>query len=80
MPTMLRHARPDRIGGNPNSPRAYTRGVCVQCVAGAMTAGVAATGMRAWLATRLSPRLRRALTWALIVGGVLAAGVFAPTA
>jgi hypothetical protein len=57
--------------------------MCMQCMAGAMTAGVAATGARAWMAARwghlLTPRRKRALTGVLVVGGVLAAGVIAPT-
>ena len=44
-----------------------------------MTAGAAATGARAWLATRLTPRAKRAVTGALVVGGVLAAGIVGPT-
>lgn len=57
--------------------------MCVQCIAGAMTAGAAATGVRAWLVVHagawLTPRRKRALTGALMVGGVLAAGVVGPT-
>jgi hypothetical protein len=57
--------------------------MCVQCIAGAMTAGAAATGARAWLAAKagpwMTPRRTRALTAALITGGVLAAGVVGPT-
>jgi hypothetical protein len=56
--------------------------MCVQCLAGAMTAGAAATGMRAWLAAhaghRLTARRKRALTVVLIVAGVLGAGVVGP--
>lgn len=45
----------------------------MQCMMGAMTAGAGATGMRAWLAGRLSrPALKRA-TIALLTIGVLAA-------
>ncbi|MCU0258000.1 MAG: hypothetical protein MUC84_07145 [Solirubrobacteraceae bacterium] len=44
--------------------------MCMQCMAGAMTAGAAATGMRAWLAARaprvLTPRRMRAATVALL--------------
>jgi hypothetical protein len=57
--------------------------MCMQCVAGAMTAGAAATGSRAWIAVRfahlLTPRRKRALTGVLIAAGVLAAGVVGPT-
>jgi hypothetical protein len=58
--------------------------MCVQCVAGAMTAGAAATGVRVWLAARggrrwLTPARSRALTAVLVVAGVLAAGVVGPT-
>jgi hypothetical protein len=57
--------------------------MCMQCMAGAMTAGVAATGVRAWVGARwghvLTPRRKRAFTAALIACGVLAAGVVGPT-
>jgi phage tail sheath protein FI len=57
--------------------------MCVQCIAGAMTAGAAATGLRAWVVARagawLTPGRKRAITGALVVGGVLAAGVVGPT-
>jgi hypothetical protein len=57
--------------------------MCMQCMAGAMTAGVAATGARAWFGARfghlLTPRRRRAVTAVLIAGGVLAAGAVGPT-
>jgi hypothetical protein len=57
--------------------------MCVQCIAGAMTAGVAATGVRAWLGARagawLTPARKRVITGVLVVGGVLAAGVVGPT-
>lgn len=56
--------------------------MCMQCMAGAMSAGAAATGMRAWLVARaprwLTPRRRRALTGALLAGGVIAAGAIGP--
>jgi hypothetical protein len=53
--------------------------MCMQCMATAMTAGAAATGMRAWLASRkpdwMTPlRLRRA-TAVLLGLAVLAAGL-----
>lgn len=55
----------------------------MQCVAGAMTAGVAVTGSRAWLFARagawLTPGRKRALTGVLLAGGILAAGIVAPT-
>jgi hypothetical protein len=57
--------------------------MCMQCIAGAMTAGAAATGARAWLAAHaghwLTPRRKRAATIVLVVGGVLSAGVVGPT-
>jgi hypothetical protein len=57
--------------------------MCMQCVAGAMTAGAAATGSRAWLVARaglwLTPGRKRAMTIALIAAGVLAGGVVGPT-
>jgi hypothetical protein len=57
--------------------------MCMQCIAGAMTAGAAASGSRAWLglhaARWLTPRRKRALTAVLVVGGVLASGVVGPT-
>jgi hypothetical protein len=56
----------------------------MQCIAGAMTAGAAASGSRAWLGVHaaqwLTPRRRRAVTVVLVVGGVLAGGVIGPTA
>lgn len=52
--------------------------MCMQCMASAMTAGAAATGIRAWLATHspawMSPRRLKALTAAILVLGVFAAG------
>jgi hypothetical protein len=57
--------------------------MCVQCIAGAMAAGAAATGTRAWIVAHagawLTARRKRALTGVLVVGGVLAAGVVGPT-
>lgn len=50
--------------------------MCVQCMAGAMTATAGAAGIRAWLATRafgwLTPRRLRAITFALIGAALLA--------
>jgi len=58
-------------------------GMCVQCIAGAMTAGATATGARAWLIARyghlLTPRRKRAITGLLLTTGVLAAGLAGPT-
>lgn len=55
--------------------------MCMQCMSGAVAAGAAATGMRAWLVARspawLTAGRRRALTIALIAAGVLAAGIVA---
>jgi hypothetical protein len=53
--------------------------MCMQCMAGAMTAGAAATGTRAYVAARRpswlsSVRLKR-LTVCLLVVGVIGAGV-----
>lgn len=56
----------------------------MQCMIGAMSAGGAATGLRAWLVARapcwLTPARQRLLTRALLVLGVLAAGVIGPSA
>jgi hypothetical protein len=55
----------------------------MQCVAGAMAAGAAASGSRWWLVARfreaLTPGRRKALSAVLIVAGVLAAGAVGPT-
>jgi hypothetical protein len=55
----------------------------MQCMAGAMTAGAAATGARAWLGTRyghlLTPRRKRVATGVLIAAGLVAAGAIGPT-
>jgi hypothetical protein len=52
--------------------------MCIQCMASAMTAGAAATGMRAWLATRspswMTARRLKLATAALLAAGVLASG------
>jgi len=57
--------------------------MCIQCMAGAMFAGAAATGSRWWLVARfrsaLTPRRRKALSFALISAGVLAGGLIGPT-
>jgi hypothetical protein len=57
--------------------------VCVQCVAGAMAAGAAATGSRWWLVARfrdaLTPGRKKALSALLITAGVLAGGMIGPT-
>lgn len=53
--------------------------MCTQCAAAAMSAGVAATGARWWVVAalrgRVSDRVVRSLTVALLTAGVLAAGV-----
>ena len=53
--------------------------MCAQCAMGAMTAGAAATWMRAWIVARapawLTTRRRGVLTGTLLAGGVLAAGL-----
>lgn len=50
----------------------------MQCMATAMTAGAATTGMRAWLASRsphwMTPRRLKRATAAILAIGVLAAG------
>ncbi len=57
--------------------------MCIQCVAGAMAAGAAATGSRWWLVARfreaLTPGRRKALSAVLIAAGVLAAGTISPS-
>jgi hypothetical protein len=57
--------------------------MCMQCIAGAMTAGAAATGARAWIVAHagrwLTPARRRALTGVLIATGVIGAGLVGPT-
>jgi hypothetical protein len=58
--------------------------MCMQCVAGAMTAGASATGARAWLVLRfghvMTPGRKKALTVVLVVGGVLAGALIGPGA
>jgi hypothetical protein len=53
----------------------------MQCMAGAMTAGAAATGARAYVAARrpswLTPMLLKRLTACLLVAGVIGAGAAA---
>lgn len=50
----------------------------MQCMATAMTAGAAATGMRAWIAAHapswMTPRRLKITTAAILAVGVLAAG------
>jgi hypothetical protein len=57
--------------------------MCIQCVAGAMAAGAAATGSRWWIVARfreaLTPGRRKALSAVLIGAGVLGAGMIAPS-
>jgi hypothetical protein len=52
--------------------------MCMQCMASAMTAGAAATGMRAWIATHspswMTPRRLKLTTAAILAAGVLASG------
>jgi hypothetical protein len=56
--------------------------MCVQCMAGAMTAAAGATGARAWLVSRfghlMTPRRKRLLSAVLIGAGVIAAGLIGP--
>jgi hypothetical protein len=53
--------------------------MCMQCMAGAMTATAGAAGIRAWLATRafgwLTPRRMKAITIGLIAVALLASTV-----
>jgi len=53
--------------------------MCMQCMAGAMTATAGAAGIRAWLATRafgwLTPSRLKAITVVLVVGALLASTV-----
>ena len=57
--------------------------MCIQCVAGALAAGAAASGSRVWIVARagewLTPARRRAVTALLIAAGVLGAGAIGPT-
>ena len=57
--------------------------MCIQCLAGAMAAGAAASGSRWWVVARfrdsLTPRRRKALSALLIGAGVLAGGLVGPT-
>ena len=52
--------------------------MCMQCMASAMTAGAAVTGMRAWIASHsphwMTPRRLKLTTAAILCLGVLAAG------
>jgi hypothetical protein len=52
--------------------------MCMQCMASAMTAGAAATGMRAWIATHspawMTARRLKVTTAAILAAGVLASG------
>jgi hypothetical protein len=56
--------------------------MCVQCMAGAMTAAAGATGARTWLVLRfghlMTPRRKKALSAGLIVAGVIASGLIGP--
>lgn len=63
--------------------------MCMQCMAGAMTATAGAAGIRAWLATRafgwLTPKRMKAITMVLtgavlIASAVLVSGTSAPPA
>jgi hypothetical protein len=57
--------------------------MCIQCVAGAMTAVGAASGSRLWLEARFSalarPRVQKVARRSIVVAGVLAAGVLGPS-
>ena len=58
--------------------------MCAQCMAGAVTAAAGATGARIWIAglaaSWLTPRRRTLLMRALLVAGVVAAGLIGPSA
>lgn len=58
--------------------------MCAQCMAGAATAGADATGARVWIAGHsrawLTARRRAFLMRAVMVAGVLAAGLIGPSA
>lgn len=64
------------------SARVVFGGMCMQCIAGAMAAGAAATGSRAWLVGRagdwLTPARKRAITAGVVIVGVLGAGAIGP--
>ena len=53
-------------------------GMCMQCMAGAMTAGAGATGVRAWLGAHsprwMTARRLKSITVAILAVGILAAG------
>lgn len=53
--------------------------MCMQCMAGAMTATAGAAGIRAWLATRafgwLTPKRMKAITMVLIGAVLIASAV-----
>lgn len=53
--------------------------MCMQCMATAMSAGAAATGIRAWLGARsfrwLTPLRLRRITVALFAAGLIASAV-----
>ena len=57
--------------------------MCVQCMAGAMTAAAGATGLRTWLASRyghlMTKRRKRVTSAVIIVAGVIASGLIGPT-
>ena len=57
--------------------------MCVQCMAGAMTAAAGATGLRTVLASRfghlMTPRRRKAMSVTLIAAGVVVSGIIGPT-
>lgn len=49
--------------------------MCANCAMGAMAAAAGATGARAWLRTRLTPRLLRAAGGVLVTVALVAASV-----
>jgi hypothetical protein len=58
--------------------------MCMQCVAGAMSAGAGATGARAWLVIRvgqlMTPGRKKGLSAVLIVAGVTGGAMIGPQA
>ena len=57
--------------------------MCMQCMAGAMTAAAGASGTRSWIVARfghlLTPRRKRVLSIALIVAGVVVSSLIGPS-
>jgi hypothetical protein len=62
---------------------AWPAGMCAQCMMTAMTAGAAATGTRAWIASRefawLTPKRLRRITLGLLAAALIAASTISGT-